>query len=56
MHVLKNLNIEIKKGSLCSIIGEVGSGKSSLFLTILNEMKKYEGQFGKKGTISYVEQ
>jgi len=52
---LKDINIEIQKGSLCSVIGEVGSGKSSLFLTILNEMKKYEGKYGTQGKIAYVE-
>ena len=34
--VLKNINIEIFKGEFVCIIGEVGSGKSSLFHSILN--------------------
>ena len=54
--MLKDINLEIKKGNLCSIIGEVGSGKSSLFYILLNEMKKYEGKYGSQGKISYVEQ
>lgn len=29
-HALKNINIEIKKGSLSTIIGKSGSGKSTL--------------------------
>lgn len=29
-HALKNINIEIKKGSLSAIIGKSGSGKSTL--------------------------
>ena len=33
---LKNINIEIKKGEILGIIGEVGSGKSSLLQAILN--------------------
>ena len=33
---LKNINLEIKNGEILGIIGEVGSGKSSLLQAILN--------------------
>ena len=36
--VLKNINLNIKKGELIGIIGEVGSGKSSLLQSILNSL------------------
>ena len=36
--MLKGLDIEIEKGSLCIIIGEVGSGKSSLLNAMLGQM------------------
>ena len=36
--VLKNINFTIKKGELIGIIGEVGSGKSSLLQSILNSL------------------
>ena len=36
--VLKNINFKIKKGELIAIIGEVGSGKSSLLESILNSL------------------
>jgi ABC-type multidrug transport system fused ATPase/permease subunit len=36
--VLKNINLTFKKGELVMIIGEVGSGKSSLLQAILNNM------------------
>lgn len=36
---LKNINLTIKKGSLVAIVGQVGSGKSSLLSAILGEMK-----------------
>ncbi len=36
--VLKNINFNIKKGELIGIIGEVGSGKSSLLQSILNSL------------------
>ncbi|KAL5852402.1 hypothetical protein ACOSQ3_007520 [Xanthoceras sorbifolium] len=38
--VLKNLNLEIKKGQLATVVGTVDSGKSSLLATILGEMHK----------------
>lgn len=37
---LKDLNIKIKKGTLTFIIGKIGSGKSTLIHSILNETKK----------------
>lgn len=42
--VVKNLNLEIKKGELAAIVGTVGSGKSSLLAAILGEMNKLSGQ------------
>jgi ATP-binding cassette subfamily C (CFTR/MRP) protein 2 len=42
--VLKNLNLEIKKGELAAIVGTVGSGKSSLLASILGEMHKITGK------------
>ena len=42
--VLKNLNLEIKKGELAAIVGTVGSGKSSLLAAILGEMHKIRGK------------
>jgi ABC-type multidrug transport system fused ATPase/permease subunit len=36
--VLKNINLEVNKGEFICIIGEVGSGKSSLLQAILNNM------------------
>lgn len=35
---LKDLNIKIKKGEFVCIIGDVGSGKSSLFNSIIGDM------------------
>jgi len=36
--ILNNLQIKIKKGEFVCIIGEVGSGKSSLINAILGDM------------------
>ncbi|KAF2314995.1 hypothetical protein GH714_037509 [Hevea brasiliensis] len=54
--VLKNINFEIKKGELTSIVGTVGSGKSSLLASILGEMHKISGKVRVCGTTAYVAQ
>lgn len=36
--ILKNIKLDIKKGELIAIVGEVGAGKSSLLQAILNNM------------------
>nr|QGP74111.1 ABCC transporter [Sedum alfredii] len=54
--VLKNVNLEIQKGELASIVGAVGSGKSSLLGAILGEMHKICGKVRVCGTTAYVGQ
>ena len=56
--ILKNINCEIKKGEFVCIIGEVGSGKSSLLQAILNSMLPLSGntKLYVNGSISYVSQ
>ncbi|KAG5231750.1 ABC transporter family member [Salix suchowensis] len=54
--VLKNINLEIKKGELTAIVGTVGSGKSSLLASILGEMHKISGKIKICGTTAYVAQ
>ena len=41
---LKELNFKIKKGQLVGVIGDVGSGKSSLLLAVLGELEKVAGK------------
>ena len=53
---LKNINLRVKKGSLVAIVGQVGSGKSSLISAILGEMHKSTGMNNKRGKIAYVPQ
>lgn len=55
---LKNINLEIEKGSFVAIIGKVGSGKSSLLSAILGEMCKQSGDINidKNMKIAYVSQ
>ena len=53
---LSNLNISIKTGSLCAIVGSVGSGKSSFLSALLGEMDKTDGEVELAGKIAYVSQ
>eukprot|EP00106_Octopus_bimaculoides_P000581 XP_014768023.1 PREDICTED: multidrug resistance-associated protein 1-like [Octopus bimaculoides] len=53
---LKDINITIPKGQLVSIVGSVGTGKSSLVSTILGEMDKLNGTINIEGSIAYVPQ
>lgn len=41
---LKNISLKIEPGRLVAIIGDVGSGKSSLLLAILKEMRQLSGE------------
>ncbi|KAH7838796.1 hypothetical protein Vadar_031269 [Vaccinium darrowii] len=54
--VVKNLNLEIRKGELAAIVGTVGSGKSSLLSAILGEMHKMSGKVKVCGSTAYVAQ
>ncbi|KAJ8076751.1 hypothetical protein PM082_001174 [Marasmius tenuissimus] len=53
---LRDLNMTIPKGGFVAIIGQVGSGKSSILQGLLGEMKKTEGQITFGGTVGYVSQ
>ncbi|XP_037884207.1 multidrug resistance-associated protein 1 isoform X1 [Glossina fuscipes] len=53
---LKNINIEVKKNTLCAIVGTVGSGKSSILQSFLGEMDKISGIVNTVGSIAYVPQ
>ncbi|XP_024972697.1 ABC transporter C family member 13 [Cynara cardunculus var. scolymus] len=54
--ILDHVNLAIPKGSLVAVIGEVGSGKSSLLNSILGEMKLIEGSIYSSGSVAYVPQ
>ncbi|XP_072850142.2 multidrug resistance-associated protein 1 isoform X1 [Pogona vitticeps] len=53
---LNKLSLKIPEGSLVAVVGQVGSGKSSLLSAILGEMEKTEGSAQRKGTVAYVSQ
>lgn len=53
---ISGINLNIKHGSLVTIVGTVGSGKSSLLAALLGEMVKLSGQARTSGRIAYVSQ
>ncbi|XP_019052127.1 PREDICTED: ABC transporter C family member 13 isoform X2 [Nelumbo nucifera] len=52
--VLNHITLDIPKGFLVAVIGEVGSGKSSLLNSILGEMRLIHGSIHCWGSIAYV--
>jgi ABC-type bacteriocin/lantibiotic exporter with double-glycine peptidase domain len=59
IYALKDINFTVKEGEFVCIIGEVGSGKSSLIQALLNNMiqiNKDESRVIINGSISYVPQ
>ncbi|XP_055860701.1 multidrug resistance-associated protein 1-like isoform X2 [Biomphalaria glabrata] len=53
---LKNITLNVPKGQLVAVVGQVGSGKSSLVSAILGDMEKRKGSIARKGTVAYVPQ
>ncbi|OBZ78499.1 Canalicular multispecific organic anion transporter 1 [Grifola frondosa] len=53
---LKNLKLQIPKGSFVAIVGKVGSGKSSLLQALIGEMRKTRGKSVFGATVAYAPQ
>jgi ABC-type bacteriocin/lantibiotic exporter with double-glycine peptidase domain len=53
---LNELSFTVKKGKLTAIVGDVGSGKSSLLAALLGQMVHTHGEFEVLGSIGYVPQ
>ncbi|CAF0703150.1 unnamed protein product [Brachionus calyciflorus] len=53
---LKNISFEAKSGHLIGVIGAVGAGKSSLLLSLLDELQKVSGEIDIQGSLFYVPQ
>ncbi|XP_063235987.1 ATP-binding cassette sub-family C member 4-like [Bacillus rossius redtenbacheri] len=53
---LHNIFLNVKPGKLCAIIGPVGSGKSSLLLSILGELPLLRGSVAADDSLSYASQ
>ncbi|MED6155279.1 ABC transporter C member 13, variant 2 [Stylosanthes scabra] len=54
--VLDHVTLNLSKGSVVAIIGEVGSGKSSLLYSVLGEMRLTHGYIYCDGSVAYVPQ
>ncbi|XP_055346997.1 multidrug resistance-associated protein 1-like [Paramacrobiotus metropolitanus] len=54
--VLRDINLDVKQGKLIAVVGQVGSGKSSLIAAMLGLMERRSGNVTLKGSISYVSQ
>ncbi|CAD5214570.1 unnamed protein product [Bursaphelenchus okinawaensis] len=53
---LKDIQLDIGQGALVAVVGQVGSGKSSLLSALLGEMDKIGGFAGVRGSIAYAPQ
>lgn len=53
---LRNINLKVKKGNLTAIVGQVGSGKTSVISALLGEMEKVKGNVNVDGRVAYVPQ
>ncbi|KAL1513745.1 hypothetical protein ABEB36_003115 [Hypothenemus hampei] len=56
VETLININIELQPGTLCCIVGPVGSGKSSLLQVFLKELPLNSGSQQVIGKVSYASQ
>lgn len=56
-YILKDINLWIEPGDFVGVIGKVGAGKSSLLLSLMNEMVGHEqSKVQKNGDIAYISQ
>ncbi|GAU92896.1 hypothetical protein RvY_04916-3 [Ramazzottius varieornatus] len=53
---LKNVNLNVKTGSLTAVVGQIGAGKSSLVASMLGLMEKKSGAVEIRGSLAYVPQ
>ncbi|KAK2169807.1 hypothetical protein NP493_1174g00004 [Ridgeia piscesae] len=54
--ILTNIKLKVPEGSLVAVVGQVGSGKSSLISALLGEMELMDGQVNVRGSVAYVPQ
>ncbi|XP_062841096.1 multidrug resistance-associated protein 1 [Trichomycterus rosablanca] len=53
---LKSINVRVPEGALVAVVGQVGSGKSSLLSALLGEMHRQDGSVSVRGSVAYVPQ
>eukprot|EP00026_Physarum_polycephalum_P012420 Phypoly_transcript_12726.p1 GENE.Phypoly_transcript_12726~~Phypoly_transcript_12726.p1 ORF type:complete len:235 (+),score=39.16 Phypoly_transcript_12726:202-906(+) len=54
--ILTGINLEVSEGELIVVVGQVGSGKSSLLTALINEMQQISGKLEVNGSVAYVAQ
>ena len=54
--VLKDIDLQVDSGSLVAVVGQVGTGKSTLLSSILGEVLKSKGKVELCGSVAYVPQ
>lgn len=54
--VLREVDVQVPKGALVAIVGQVGSGKSSLLSALLGDMERLDGSVNVQGSVAYVAQ
>lgn len=54
--IVANMNFEVNPGELMVIVGQVGCGKTTTLMSILEETNRVSGSLEVTGTIAYVEQ
>ena len=54
--VISEVNFSLHNSELLVVIGQVGSGKSSLLATMMKECELREGELHVNGELAYVEQ
>jgi len=53
--VLRDINLELNLGDLLVVVGKIGSGKTSLLYSIMDETVKKSGTHKTSGKVAYVE-
>ena len=54
--MLNDISITLKKGEHLTIVGKIGSGKTSLLFSLMDETVHKSGKHQIKGRVAYVEQ
>lgn len=53
---VQGINMNVQRGSLVAVVGRVGSGKSSLLMGLIGEMRKISGSIRFGGRVAYCPQ
>lgn len=53
---IRDVNMSLRMGDYCVIVGSVGSGKTTLLSSILGETRRIKGNQALKGSVAYVSQ